>query len=67
MSKIAEQMRCKARPISSVSRSHTIVKTISRSSVVELNKSIDSKIRKNEQERNASMNAAAKCIVGGKL
>lgn len=66
MSKITEQMKSKNKPISSVQRSHVVVKSVSRSSVVELNKSIDIKIRQNEQERNASMNAAAKCVVGGK-
>lgn len=55
------------KPISSVERSHTVVKKISRSCVVELNNSIEPKIRQNEQERNASMNAAAKCVVGGRL
>lgn len=67
MSKIAEQMKSKTKPISSVERSHAVVKAVSRSSVLELNKSIDVKIRQNEQERNASMNAAAKCVVGGKF
>ena len=30
-----------------------------------INQSIEPKIRQNEQERTASMSAAAKCIVGG--
>lgn len=67
MSKIAGQMKCKSKPISSVVRSQKIVKTVSHSSIAELNRSIDIKIRANEQERNASMNAAARCIVGGKV
>jgi hypothetical protein len=67
MSRIAEMMSQKSKSISSVQPSKTIVKAIPRSSIVTLNKSIDSKIRQNEQERTASMNAAARCIVGGKL
>lgn len=42
-----------------------VVAVIHRSDIAALNQSIEPKIRQNEQERTASMSAAAKCIVGG--
>ena len=55
-----------AKKASSVEHSNKIVHTVKRSEIVELNKTIEPKIRQNERERTASMNAAARCIVGGK-
>lgn len=55
-----------AKRASSVKHSGKVVRTITRSEIAELNKAIEPKIRQNERERTASMNAAARCIVGGK-
>ena len=63
MSKINEKIMKRSKSISSIQRSHNIVKIISNSSIIELNNSIESKIRHNKYERNASMNAADNCIV----
>ena len=51
---------------SSVKHNKRIVRTVTHSDVVTLNKTIEPKIRQNERERSASMHAAARCIVGGR-
>ena len=40
---------------------------LKRSDFISINNSIEPMIRQNERERTASMSAAAKCIVGGRL
>ncbi len=55
-----------AKKASSVVHEREIVRTVTHCDVVELNKTIEPKIRQNERERTASMHAAARCIVGGK-
>lgn len=55
-----------SRPASSVNHKKRIVRVITRADVVSANRSIEPKIRQNENERTASMEVAAKCIVGGK-
>ena len=51
---------------SSKSHQKHVVRTVTRSEIAELNKTIEPKIRQNERERTASMHAAARCTVGGK-
>ncbi len=67
MSRIEQLMSEKSKPMSTANAGKVVLHTVSRSSILALNKSIDYKIRQNELERTASMNAAAKCIVGGKF
>ena len=55
-----------SRKASSVTHTGKIAYEVQRSYAVELKKAIEPKIRQNERERTASMDAAARCIVGGK-
>lgn len=66
MSSIDKRVRTFARKASSVKHSGKIAKVVTRDDIVALNKTIEPKIRQNEQERTASMHAASRCIVGGK-
>ncbi|MBD5472617.1 MAG: hypothetical protein HDR20_06900 [Lachnospiraceae bacterium] len=66
MSSIEKRVHSFARKASSVKHDRKVVRTVTRSDVVALNKTIEPKIRQNERERTASMHAAARCIVGGK-
>lgn len=51
---------------SSVKHTERIAYEVQRSCAINLKKTIEPKIRQNERERTASMDAAARCIVGGK-
>lgn len=55
-----------SRQASSVVHEEKIAYSIPRSCAVELKKTIEPKIRQNRRERIASMNSAARCIVGEK-
>lgn len=66
MSSIEKKVHSFARKASSVKHDRKVVRTVTRSDVAALNKTIEPKIRQNERERTASMHAAARCIVGGK-
>lgn len=66
MSPMEMRVHSFAKRASSVQHRKKIVRTITRSDVVTLNKVIEPKIRQNERERTASMHAAARCIVGGR-
>ncbi|MCM1136415.1 MAG: hypothetical protein NC400_12675 [Clostridium sp.] len=66
MSAIEMKVHSFAKKASSVKHVKKVVRTVTRSDVVALNKMIEPKIRQNERERTASMHAAARCIVGGK-
>ena len=50
----------------SVRKTNIVVGVLSRDDIMSVNKSITPKIRQNEQERRASMAAAAGCKVGGR-
>ena len=66
MTNIEKKVKAFAKKASTVEHSGEIAYIVTRSDIVELNKSIESKIRQNERERTASMHAASRCIVGGK-
>lgn len=66
MSSIEKRIHSFARKASSVKHDRKVIRTVTRSDVAALNKTIEPKIRQNERERTASMHAAARCIVGGK-
>lgn len=66
MSTMKKRVHSFAKKASSVKHDRMIVRRVTRSDVVELNKVIEPKIRQNERERTASMHAAARCIVGNK-
>ena len=66
MSSLRKRVHSFAKKASSVEHSNEVVHAVTRSEIAELNKVIEPKIRQNESERTASMNAAARCIVGGK-
>lgn len=66
MSSLKKKVHLFAKKASSIERSREVVHVVSRSEIAELNKTIEPKIRQNESERTASMNAAARCIVGRK-
>lgn len=66
MSSINSKVHSFAKKPSSVKHNKTVVRRVTRSEIVALNKTIEPKIRQNERERSASMHAAARCIVGGK-
>lgn len=65
MSSVEARVHAFSKKPSSVKHKGTVVRTVARKDVVELNKTIEPKIRQNERERSASMHAAARCIVGG--
>lgn len=66
MTSLDRSVRAFAKRTSSVKHSGKVVREVARSEIVILNKAIEPKIRQNERERIASMNAAARCVVGGK-
>lgn len=66
MKSMEMRVRSFAKNASSVKHNGKVVRTVTRSEIVSLNKTIEPKIRQNERERTASMHAAARCIVGGK-
>lgn len=43
-----------------------VICKFTRRDIIDINKMIEPKIRQNEMERTASMDAASRCIVGGK-
>lgn len=55
-----------AKSTSSAKHTGNIVCNVTRRDIIEINKMIEPKIRQNEMERTASMDAASRCIVGGK-
>ncbi len=55
-----------AKSPTSVEHRREIVQSVERSTIEKLNKALEPQIRQNERERTASMNAAARCTVGGK-
>ena len=65
MSLIYSKVHSFAKKPSSVKHNKTVVRRVTRSEIVALNKTIEPKIRQNERERSASMHAAARCIVDG--
>lgn len=67
MMTIEQKINQKIKPLSTVEHEDTLVKTVKSSSIIALNNSIEKIIRQNEEERRASMEAASKCVVGGKL
>lgn len=66
MASMEKKVQAFAKKASSVKHNGKVIRVVTRSDVVALNKTIEPKIRQNERERNASMHAAARCIVGGK-
>lgn len=66
MSSMKKRVHSFAKKASSVKHDRKVVRRVTRSDIVELNKTIEPKIRQNERERTASMHAAARCIVGSK-
>lgn len=55
-----------ARKASSVEHQVEIAYVVNGSEIMELNRLIEPKIRQNEIERAASMDAASRCVVGNK-
>lgn len=66
MSEIKNRVQTFAKKASSVTHTRQVAYVVKRSALVELDASIEPIIRQNERERTASMNAAARCKVGGK-
>lgn len=67
MASMAEQMKTRAKRATSSTRSNTVVKSVPRSAINSLNRSMEPMIRQNAKERMASERAVAGNIFGVKF
>lgn len=67
MYNIEQEVMRFARKVSSAEHNIEIAYVVTGSELMELNRLIEPKIRQNEIERNASMDAASRYVVGNKL